>query len=269
MARDQLAEEVVLVVDLDRGEAAGWVARGMGSPEYTLVVAPTGDVADAAAAWLRDVIAERGPLSVDVSNADTCTVPALARAGIELERMHTDEGLRRSSPQPTVPVAEGYSVRHVTVDDFDARVEVHRAAWKPADLPWAPGQGPANVDPDATSSFDGDAYRSVRDTWLYDEQLDLVAVAPDGAFAGCCIGWYDPSTGVAELEPMGVAPAHRGLSLAGALCDELVRRVHDRGGREVFINTTIDPRYPARGRAYTKAGFEVWDRATVHRATLR
>ena len=40
-----------------------------------------------------------------------------------------------------------------------------------------------------------------------DLDLDLVAVAPDGALAGCCMARFDGATGVAEIEPLGSCPS--------------------------------------------------------------
>lgn len=76
----------------------------------------------------------------------------------------------------------------------------------------------------------------MRKAWLYDPALDLVAVADadrDGRFAACCIAWFDPATGVCEIEPLGVAPKHRRRGLAVALCLEVANLVADAGaGRD-------------------------------------
>jgi GNAT superfamily N-acetyltransferase len=153
-------------------------------------------------------------------------------------------------------------VRSVRPDEVAARVEAHRAAWRPPDMPW-PTARLAEIDPAATSSFTEEKYARCRATWLYDAELDLVAVAPDGSFAANCLAWLDPSTGVAEIEPLGVHPAHRRRGLAGALCQEVARRVTDRGGREVFINTGPNEAYPAPPAAYAKAGFRTVRRGTI------
>jgi len=51
---------------------------------------------------------------------------------------------------PVLP--DGYLVR--SADDGDDLLGVHRAAWRPADLPFAPGCAPP-FDPHATSSLTG------------------------------------------------------------------------------------------------------------------
>ena len=158
-----------------------------------------------------------------------------------------------------VPAA-GFEVRAVRDDEFEPRVAVHRAAWHPASLPWADGR---EVDPSAESKFDAAAYLAVRATWLYDQDLDLVAVSPDGSLVGCCIAWFDAASGVAEIEPLGVVPHYRGMHIAALLCGAVAERVRALGGNQLFINTGPQSEYPAPSRAYLRAGFQVVDRAKV------
>ncbi|MGC2174407.1 MAG: GNAT family N-acetyltransferase [Acidimicrobiales bacterium] len=89
--------------------------------------------------------------------------------------------------------------------------------------------------------------------------------ASDGSLAACCIVWWDPAIGVAEIEPLGVVPAHRRLGLAGALCAEAGARVAARGGRTVFINSSPDPAYPTPNATYAAIGFELIERGQALR----
>ncbi|MFP5321086.1 MAG: GNAT family N-acetyltransferase, partial [Acidimicrobiia bacterium] len=96
---------------------------------------------------------------------------------------------------------------------------------------------------------------------------DLVAVSSDeGELAACCIAWFDPSTGVCEIEPLGVVPEHRRHGLAIALCLEVASLVADRGGTSVYINAQPEPGYVASTAAYFAAGFEHVERATTYAA---
>lgn len=90
---------------------------------------------------------------------------------------------------------------------------------------------------------------------MYDPAFDLVVEAPDGALAACCIGWFDAATGWTEIEPLGVAPEHRRLDLASALCAVVATRTASAGGHHVFINTGSSDSYPGPCRAYHAAGF--------------
>jgi GNAT superfamily N-acetyltransferase len=172
--------------------------------------------------------------------------------------MLLDVAAVRGDPRRRV---DGYTIRSVSADETDARVEVHRAAWKPSSIPFIDGRP---IDPAAESSFTAAAYESVRGAWLYDRSLDLVAVADDGRFAACCIAWFDPAIGVCEIEPLGVVPEHRRRGLAIALCLEVAALVDERGGTTVFINTQPEPGYVASSSAYLAAGFELVERATTY-----
>jgi ribosomal protein S18 acetylase RimI-like enzyme len=160
----------------------------------------------------------------------------------------------------------GYAIRPVRVDEAAARVEVHRAGWKPSSIPYTDGRP---VDPDAESSFTPAAYGAVRGAWLYDRRLDLVAVAEDdhtGRFGACSIAWFDPATGVCEIEPLGVAPEHRRRGLAVALCLEVAKLVAERGGTQLYINAQPQPGNVASTGAYFAVGFELVERATTYAA---
>jgi GNAT superfamily N-acetyltransferase len=99
---------------------------------------------------------------------------------------------------------------------------------------------------------------------LYEQDLDLVVEAPDGTLAACCIAWWDPAAGCAEIEPLGVAPDHRRRGLATAMCKEVAARVAALGGNQVFINTGPRPDYPAPAATYLAAGFEVVGRGHIY-----
>jgi GNAT superfamily N-acetyltransferase len=264
LAREQFAEVVLFGGHTD---PVAWVARGMHVPGDVLALADpsVADVADAVATWLRDT-ATPTPRTVEVSERDAVMLPALRRAGFQLLPGQPVVGMHRSAAGGTVRDLGGYVVRPVRPEEISARVEVHRAAWRPASLPYA-AHHQRRVDPGATSSFSMEAYEAVRRTWLYDPALDLVVEAPDGSLVACCIAWFDPATGVAEIEPLGVAPEHRRRGLAGALCLAVATRVGELGGREVFINTGPRPEYPAPGRAYAKVGFETFNRARSYELT--
>ena len=219
------------------------------------------DVAEALVGWFVDVADDR-ELSVDVVDGNDVVKNALTQHRfIRQEDRRPVYLMRREAGAPRTSACD-YLVRSVRSDVLAERVEVHRRAWKPSTLPWADGRSLA--DPTATSTFTMRRYEAVRGTRLYDEELDLVAVAPDGSFAGCCIAWFDPVIGVAEIEPLGVDPAHRNRGVAGALCDEAVARVGDRGGREVIIHSGPNEAYPAPPGAYAKAGFEPVDRGRTY-----
>lgn len=185
------------------------------------------------------------------------------RGGDEITHVERDRDDVAGRDDPRRHV-DGYTIRPVRTDETAARVEVHRAAWRPSSIPYIDGRP---VDPDAESSFTPAAYESVCNAWLYDPGLDLVAVVESdhsGRFGACCIAWFDPATGVCEIEPLGVDPEHRRRGLAVALCLEVAHLVADRGGTHVYINAQPEPGYVAATSAYFSAGFDLVERATTY-----
>lgn len=264
MATDQFAATLV-VVDSPDGELLGWA--GLTQPgSLVLQVDPEStDTRDPLTEWLT-YTAEGPDLTIDAF--DVATAEALTRVGFRpvqppfgYYRMG-QAGLQASVGRLVSDPPAGYTIRHVQPGEDNARVAVHRSAWRPADLPFHPDHRP-DFDESWTSSFTAESYDRVQATKLYDTDLDLVAVAPDGSLAGCCIAWLDPATGWAEIEPLGVVPDHRRQGLALALCTEVARRVSDRGGTHVFINTGPSETYPAPYEAYVKAGFTPFVRSTT------
>jgi ribosomal protein S18 acetylase RimI-like enzyme len=90
-------------------------------------------------------------------------------------------------------------------------------------------------------------------TPLHQPDLDLVAVAPDGALAGFCVGWHDPMRGLAQLEPVGVHPRYQRRGLSRALIAEMLRRFKGRGASVAVVETELG--LTAARAAYDAAGF--------------
>lgn len=264
MATGQLAD-TIMMINGPEGELVGWA--GLSQPgSLSLQVAPDNpDVRAELIMWLTDT-ADGPRLSVDVY--DDAILDDFRRIGFEptsppfgYYRMGRP-GLRAAADSLGSIRLHGYTIRSVRPDEADRRVTVHRAAWRPVDLPFNPDRRP-DIDESWSSSFILEQYRRVRSTELYDIEFDLVAVAPDGSFAACCIGWLDSATGWVEIEPLGVVPDHRRRGLALALCAEVARRAADRGAHDVFINTGPSELYPAPYAAYRKAGFAPFVRSTT------
>jgi predicted N-acetyltransferase YhbS len=264
VATDQFGDEIALFEDGD--ELVGFAGT---DPPGQLVAQVDPDRPDAASAIVDWFTARAGPgeLRVDVIDDDRTLRGAVEAAGFG--RLGDDRPIwqmRRAATTEAPPPPHGYMVRSPRPDETAERVAVHRAAWSPHALPWHPEHRPS-YPPGAQSGHSQAIYERVRAAWLYDPDLDLVALAPDGSFAGCCIVWLDPATGVAEIEPLGVGPEHRRRGVAGALCHEALRRVANAGGREIVINSGPNIAYPAPGGAYAKAGFRAVDRGRSYRLT--
>lgn len=260
MAIGEFASRVVLARDGER--LVGWAVSSLG--EVAVQADPDHpDVADSLLRWAVEVEGSGAPALV-VWDGDGVVAAAAAQAGFAPDDQRgTAVGMVRRAQREEAGLPLGYRVRSAEPRERAARVEVHRAAWRPIDIPWVPAFRP-NAAPDQTSRFTPAAYDAVRRTWLYDERLDLVVEAPDGTLAASCLGWWDPATGTAEIEPLGVVPAHRRRGLAGALCLAVSDTVSRRDGELVFINTGPRADYPVPAAAYARVGFQVVPRGRWH-----
>jgi ribosomal protein S18 acetylase RimI-like enzyme len=88
----------------------------------------------------------------------------------------------------------------------------------------------------------------------YQPDLDLVVSAPDDSLAGFCVGWYEPSRGVAQIEPIGVHPRYHRHGLGRLLLLEMLQRFKAHGAASAIVETNFE-RTPAR-RAYEAVGFQ-------------
>jgi GNAT superfamily N-acetyltransferase len=261
VAIEQLGDQIVLVEHTD-GAVVGWASLSPGE----LQVAADPSAPDTARALVEWAVAKAGnsELTLPVADGDDLVRVAALDAGFLLQ---TDAqpglGMVHPASASCPSVADGYVIRSVEDGEQGARVQCHREAWLPRVFPW-PGERPP-IPEDATSRFTERHYEQVRRTWLYDQTLDLVAVAPDGTLAGCCIAWYDPATRSAEIEPLGVVAEHRRRGLAGSLCLQVVAEVADRGGKEIFINSDPSLDYWVPSAAYAKVGFQPIERTRTYR----
>jgi ribosomal protein S18 acetylase RimI-like enzyme len=252
-ASGQLPDPLMMAVD--GGGVAGWA--GLAGRELLLSSDPARPAAAAALAAWAVTAAGPGELTAPVFDGDQPAAAALEAHGFTRpDEPAPLEALFRPARAAAPELPPGYRVRSVRDGEETARVEAHRKAWRPIDMPW-PGERPASATPEATSRFTMDHYQQCRRTWLYDQSRDLVIEAPGGELAACCILWWDPATGTGEIEPLGVAPAHRRRGLATALCAAAGSLVADLGGADIHINTAPSPRYPAPAQTYLAAGFEL------------
>ncbi|HYD10842.1 MAG TPA: GNAT family N-acetyltransferase, partial [Acidimicrobiales bacterium] len=149
---------------------------------------------------------------------------------------------------------------HVRPGAPDEMVAAHRSSWKPSTLPFL-----VPLSSDAESGYDQPTHERVMATPPFRDDLCLVAVDEQDAPVGSCIAWLDESTGIANVEPLGVVPTHRRLGVAGALLDHVGREVARLGGATVVIQPRGDAAYPAPRGAYAKAGFDAVDRTWAMR----
>jgi GNAT superfamily N-acetyltransferase len=253
-AIEQQPSPMMLATTAD-GAVAGWA--GLLGRQIVLQADPAQpEVAGALADWAVTA-AGPGDLTVGVFAGDETAAAAVAAAGFTPQTPEVPLlGLFRKARAEDPVLPPGYRARSVKDGEEAARVEAHRAAWRPIEMPW-PGEIPTYATPEATSRFTMANYVQVRRTWLYDQSRDLLIEAPDGSLAACCIVWWDPATGSSEIEPLGVLPAHRRRGLATALCAAAGSLTAALSGEQIYINTYPLPDYPAPAQTYLAAGFDL------------
>ena len=152
-------------------------------------------------------------------------------------------------PEPELP--EGYSLRTVREEDFASRAAAHRSAFHP-------------------SRFRDEVYDVVRVTPPYRQDLDCVAIAPDGSVAAYTLAWLDEENCLGQFEPVGTHADHRRLGLGRAVNLYALHRLREEGATLALVECRGDDAYPipcklyesvgfreiARYRAYRRAGFE-------------
>jgi mycothiol synthase len=99
----------------------------------------------------------------------------------------------------------------------------------------------------------------------YIPDLDLVAVAPDGAFVGFCVGWLhrheEEASG--QIEPMGVHPDLRQQGLGQAIVSDALRRLRLHGAGQACVET--DTHRNGALALYESVGFRAEREVLVYR----
>jgi ribosomal protein S18 acetylase RimI-like enzyme len=176
------------------------------------------------------VVAEAGDLAEAAQECD--------EAGIECSYLLLD-----AADADRLRAAQGAGWRYV-----DTRIELRREAAPPGAGAEAPTRTARGDDLTVLEGIAREAFAMTRfhvdtrfdrsradelyATWVR-ERLEgdgLVVVADaGGAVAGFMAGRLDAATGEARHELIGVAPAHRGTGLGGALSDALSRELREQG----------------------------------------
>jgi ribosomal protein S18 acetylase RimI-like enzyme len=128
-------------------------------------------------------------------------------------------------PVPDVPLAPGYTIRSLG----DGLELLERC--------YASGLGfhEGDIKVAVENRDDPAWYRNIQTAPLYRRDLDLVAVAPDGAIASFCTIWFDDVTRSAYFEPVATVPAHQRRGLGKAVMHEGLRRLQRMGAIIAFV----------------------------------
>lgn len=201
------------------------------------------EVGGADPAAVRAVVAAALEAGVDEITASTLetedvVLSALADAGFaEVEAPWFTHHHLDLDALPPVELPEGYTVRAVLSGEHEQRAAVHRAAWS------------------ATSKVTGAAYRRLMRTPPYRPATDHVVVTDEGEWVASCCVWWDASTGVALVEPVGCVPEHRRRGLAAAASVSALTAARSMGATDGLVCPRGDDDYPAPARLYRGIGF--------------
>ena len=142
------------------------------------------------------------------------------------------------SDLPDIQMPPGFQVRSVTGEgELHLRAEVSHAAFgsdKPFEL------------------YRQRMLRFMRSP-VYQPELDLVTVSPEGRFASFCILWTDPLSHIGLFEPVGTHPDFQGRGLGKAVLSYGLHRLHDLGMTHASVCVETD-NLPAT-RLYESMGF--------------
>jgi ribosomal protein S18 acetylase RimI-like enzyme len=97
-------------------------------------------------------------------------------------------------------------------------------------------------------------YQRFTDSPVYDANLDLVTVTPEGDFSSFCIAWPDPVNHVGLFEPVGTHPDFQSQGLGKAVVTEGLRQLQNCGMERAAVCVEADNQ-KAQG-LYETLGFE-------------
>ena len=167
-------------------------------------------------------------LLVWANEHDKLRQDVLARRGYSKEDWAEYQRRRTlAAPIPDARPAAGYTVR--ALGDGAELLERSYAsglAFHPDDISYA-----------VENRADVNWYRNIQNAPLYRRDLDIVAIAPDGAVASFCTIWFDDVTRSGAFEPVGTVPAHQRRGLGKAVMAEGLRRLRRIGATMAYVGS--------------------------------
>jgi ribosomal protein S18 acetylase RimI-like enzyme len=126
-------------------------------------------------------------------------------------------------PVEIYPFPSGYSWRSVnSSDSIESLVELHQAAF-------------------GTKNMTVEYRQAMMNAPQYQQDMDLVAVAPDGSIGAFCVcGFYDESKKTCYTDPIGTHPDHQRNGLAKALVSTGMAILEKSGAQKVELGTSSE-----------------------------
>jgi len=227
-------EEIACLWEAD-GQLVAFLMPDGGRGEAHLCVHPTLRTA-ALEAEMLDVAEERlfeprdggtRRLCVWAPDSDTLRQGLLARRGYQKSGWPENQWrMTLDAPTPDMPLAPGYTIRSLG-DGLELLERCYASG-----LGFHEGDITIAVENRADPTW----YRNIQTAPLYRRDLDLVAVAPDGAIASFTTIWFDDVTRSAYFEPVATIPAHQRRGLGKALMTEGLRRLQRMGATLALVS---------------------------------
>jgi GNAT superfamily N-acetyltransferase len=227
-------EEKVLVWETPDGKLAAVLnAEGKGNafiqthPEFRTAELEE-EMVGVAEEWLWTVAKDgKGKVAVWAEQGDAMREGILERRGFEprFEEYARYMSLEGETPEPVLP--EGFVVRPMG-DGAELLERCYTSG-----LAFHPDDPACAHDNRADVTW----YRNIQKAPLYRRDLDIVAVAPDGAVASFCTVWFDDITLTAACEPVATSPAYQKKGLAVACIHEGLRRAREMGATMGFVGS--------------------------------
>jgi mycothiol synthase len=252
--------EVAYIWEDDNGAVLGWSLLSPGEGVFDVFVHPSelnSERRTEMLSWTEERMIEirrtQGKDTVSIASVfvdDEVWINMLTKHGYTHdteERTHAHM-VHSLEDIPVAKLPDGFTLRNVRgVEEADARAESHAAAW---------------ARPGFQSWMNGERYHYFMTAPDYRNDLDIVAVAPDGRFAANVMMWYDAENALGHYEPVGTNPEFRRMGLGRAALWEGLRRVKALGAREA----TVDPieTDPVAMGLYTAAGFQTINKIVTY-----
>lgn len=173
-------------------------------------------------AWAQSCASDE-PLYLVTLDQNEAEIAVLEASGFTPEpayAVHLRRTLHGAIPVSALPA--GFKVRPLAGEpEAEARALLHRQAFD-------------------SNAVTDEGYHNVIRAPLYQPELDLVVVAPDGRLAAFCLCWLDEVNKVGLFEPVGTHPDFRRMGLARAVMLEGLRRMQARGMESAIITAVAD-----------------------------
>lgn len=197
-----------------------------------------------------------GTLGTVCHAEDIHRITLLESHGFVLQRdisLRLFRDLKGPIPSPQLP--EGFTIRSITgEDETDAFVALHKAAF-------------------GTLHMNREKRLAIMRAPNYDPSLDLIAIAPDGRFAGYCSCSISSTEGeqssipVGHTDPVAVHPDFQKMGLARALLLSGARLLQERGMARAMLGT--DSSNLPMQKAAEAAGYLVFSKKLWYEKALR